>query len=577
MRTFLAGVALCAIAAGQARVEGRVVSTTGEPVRKATVRLSVGGQPNTIYVETSGPDGRFLFENVVPGRYTASAQRPGYSLAGSPPAAFMLAGGETKRDLEIQMTPMAVVSGTVTDLDGDPVAGVQVQIMRRAWTQGRMRLQPAVSINTDDRGQFRSISLIPGRYFVLATDPASRQIGTNPNEIRGRSALEANLPTFHPGSADSRGAILVDARGGAEASNVNIRMRRGRTYSARGVVVDENGAGAQVQVMLYQKSEEGAAANTSVAARPGTGIFEFRGLTPGDYTLVARSTQQRGDTVAVRLPAGGAPPPPPPPPSATLTGRLDFSVGGADVEGLSIRVTPGGEIKGRVKLDGDGDLGVFLQTASVNAPRAVRASPDGMSTAVTQGGPAQPMPSVVLSSEEGTSTRSSVAADGTFRAVNLASSKYVVSIAPLTPGAYIKSVRWGSQDIGNALLDLTAGTAGSLEIVVSAKGAQINGVIEPGTAVTVWPAVRVATDPQGGVRNLRSSAQGTFTLNGLAPGEYYVAAWEEVSQDLSRIPDFLDLFRSAAVKVKVAEGESVSPEPKLISRETTEKAVEQFR
>jgi hypothetical protein len=433
-----------------------------------------------------------------------------------------------------------------------------------------MRLQNILSMPTDDRGQFRSINLAPGRYFVMATAPAARMIGTNPNEIRGRSALEVNLPTFHPGSTDSRGAVLVNAKSGTEASNVDIRMRRGRTYSARGVIADENGAGAQVQVMLYQKSEEGAAANTSVAARPGTGIFEFRGLTPGDYTLVARSTQQR---------AAGAPPPPPPPvPTATLTGRLDFSVGGADVEGLSIRLTQGVEIAGRVKLDGNGDLTVFLQTASANAPRVVRVSPDGISTTVAPVAPIQrPMPSVLLSSEEGTSTRAAVAEDGNFRTPNLAASKYMVSIAPLAPGAYIRSVRWGSQDIGNALLDLTAGNAGTLEIVVSSKGAALNGVALPGNMVTVWPAVRIVTDPQGGVRNLRSSAEGIFTLNGLAPGEYYVAAWEEVSQDLSRIPDFLDLFRSAAVKVKVAEGETMTVEPKLISRETTEKAVEEFR
>jgi len=35
-------------------------------------------------------------------------------------------------------------------------------------------------------------------------------------------------------------------------------MRRGRTYTARGVTVDESGAPVQAQVTMYQKSMKGS-------------------------------------------------------------------------------------------------------------------------------------------------------------------------------------------------------------------------------------------------------------------------------------------------------------------------------
>ena len=177
MRTLLAVLAFGAVAAAQARVEGRVMSTNGEPVRKATVRLG-GGQPTVTYVEVSGADGRFVFENVAPARYLVTAQKAGYApLASGTVPGFVLAGGESKRDVEIRLTPNSVVTGVVTDFDGDPVSNVQIQLMRRAYTQGRMRLQAASAGSTDDRGRFRVTGVAPGRYYVLANDQAARNVG----------------------------------------------------------------------------------------------------------------------------------------------------------------------------------------------------------------------------------------------------------------------------------------------------------------------------------------------------------------------------------------------------------------
>src|SRR5437899_1519977 len=77
------------------RVDGRVISLNGEAVRKATVRLQPGGglqfvgpgglqgnpqnnQPPSTYSETSDDSGKFVFEDVVPGRYTLTSEKAGF-------------------------------------------------------------------------------------------------------------------------------------------------------------------------------------------------------------------------------------------------------------------------------------------------------------------------------------------------------------------------------------------------------------------------------------------------------------------------------------------------------------------
>lgn len=593
MRVCLAFLALSCVAAAQtpARVEGRVVSTTGEPIRKATVRLILTGQPSRAFIEMSGPDGHFLFENLTAGRYALTSQKPGYSPSATPAAnvAITLAAGENRRNLEITLTPLAVVTGRITDADGDPVSNARVQLFRRAYVRGKMVVQMAMAAQSDDRGEYRLINVAPGRYYVGAGETP---IGVNPNEVRGPSALESSLPTYHPGSANTSGALLVIAKAGIETSNVDVRLQRGRTRAVRGTVVDENGAPVQAQVSLYQKNDGGAQVTSQAAVRPPNGTFEFRGLAPGDYTLLARSTPA-SPSPAVKIEAfsGVASPvavsTPSPANAPVSAARMDINIGGSDIDGLSIRLGKGVEVKGRLRLDGDGDLTLFLRSAAANAPQR-----DGVAAvAVPTAAPAitisqpvstqRPSTAIVLQSDESTSSRSAVAEDGTFTIPNLTPSRYTISVAPLAPGSYVKSIRWGSQDVTNAFLDLTAGgSAGTLEILVSPKGAQVSGNVTGNTAgstVLMWPSTPAAADPQGGIRTFRPETDGSFQAKGLPPGEYYVAAWTDIPADLGRIPDFLDLFRPSATKLKIAEGEAVSIEVKTISADTVQKAVEQFR
>ena len=61
------------------------------------------------------------------------------------------------------------------------------------------------------------------------------------------------------------------------------------------------------------------------------------------------------------------------------------------------------------------------------------------------------------------------------------------------------------------------------------------------------------TDPSGG-----------FQFKGLAPGDYYVAAWEDLDLGLVQSVDFLSHFTSEATAVTLSESSHESRDVKLV-------------
>ncbi|HEX5431625.1 MAG TPA: hypothetical protein VFW83_06645, partial [Bryobacteraceae bacterium] len=98
-----------------------------------------------------------------------------------------------------------------------------------------------------------------------------------------------------------------------------------------------------------------------------------------------------------------------------------------------------------------------------------------------------PMP---LSSGAG---RTEIKQDGNFVLHNLMPAAYRVNVAGLPPGTYIKSIRYGNQDITKSALDLSSGEGGSLDILLSPKAADVSGTVRdsegkalPGVRAALW-------------------------------------------------------------------------------------------
>ena len=213
------------------RVEGTILSLNGDLVRKATVRLQGSaaqpGQPPNNYSESTDSGGRFVFEDVAPGRYLLSAEKPGFILARygarsntSPGTQLNLTAGMEMKDLAMKMTPQGVIAGKVLDQDGDPVVSAQVQAMRYTYARGRKQLQPAGGGATNDLGEYRIGSLAPGRYYVSATDRRPTQFGTQERPGRAGAVQEGTITTYYPNGADASNAVAVDVTAGGEMRGI---------------------------------------------------------------------------------------------------------------------------------------------------------------------------------------------------------------------------------------------------------------------------------------------------------------------------------------------------------------------
>lgn len=540
MRWFPLALVLCAsFASAQSdagqnaiRVEGTTLSVNGYLVPKATVGLQgTGGQPGqppVSYIETTDNEGKFVFEDVAPGRYMLSAVKPGFITTRygarsntSPGTQFNLTAGMELKDLVVKMTPQGVIAGKVMDQDGDPVV-TQVQAWRNTYLRGRKQLVPAGSGIVNNRGEYRLSNLAPGRYYISASD--RRVVSSITAERAGRSGgvQEGNITTYYPNGTDASTAAPVDVAAGGEIRGIDIRLLRAKVYTVRGKAASASGVPAQVLVAFVRK-EEGSAGlpvtlngGSITQLRPG-GSFEFRNIVPGTYVLQVVQADANGNA------------------PANLTGRVEVTVADANIDNLVLPLGPGPEITGTVRLE-DGDIATLAPLLRFT-----------LSLTETEGVPIG-------------SPNAQVKDDGTFRFNVVGTRKYVLNAISLPSGTYLKSARFGGQDVTHSPFDTTSGAGGTLDIVLSSKAADVSGSVQnkrgealAGVIVTLWPKTPDAT-LTGGARQAFTDQNGGFEFKGLAPGDYYVAAWEELESGLATSTDFLTHFTSDASAIKLAEG-----------------------
>ena len=598
------------------RVEGRVISLNGEVVRKATVRLqpafgpqfagppAPGTQSNQIpstYSESSDEAGKFAFENVAPGRYTLTSEKTGFVTQRygarsdtSPGTPLVLEVGNELKDVAIQMTPQAVIAGRVTDQDGDPVANIGVSVFRYGYSNGRRTLTPGGGpaaggrggpigpggpggTVTDDQGNFRIGNLSPGRYYVSA-DPrgGSGMIGPVQDQP-GRAAATpkaTDVTTFYPNALDAKSAAPVDVGAGGEIRGIDLRLRKEKTYSIRGKAVDTTIGGpavsAYVLVVPPDATTVGPATLSNMTRTSADGSFEIRNLLPGTHVIqgsagatLTISSGSGGGLMMLRMAAGPAGV------ESSATGRMEVTISDSDVTGAVLQLTGGAEIAGTIRME-DGDLKDWLQ------PPPQSSQPQGPAGLPPLPGPGTK--SVRFATSEGISVSAPNApfnTDGTFLVKGVTPGKYFVTIGGLPQGSYVKSMRFGGQDVTRAPLDLTSGGGGSLEVVLSPKAADITGVVlndknEPvqGVPVTLWPKIADRSNSTNGIKSANTDQNGSFKISALAPGDYYVAAWDDIPEaGLAQNPDFLAQFSSDDTAVKLAESGHQNASVKFFTRE----------
>lgn len=561
-------LALCPAQAPQTgSVAGQVLSLTGEPLRKATLRLQgqfvppagatgagaviSAAQLPPVYSVESDASGNFIFEAVPAGRYTLYAERNGYvrqnySTGTGPAGANVLStinvsAGQSVTGIAMKMTPQALIAGKVTDEDGDPFPNTRVTVGRWNYAGGRKQLVPAGSATSGPDGTFIIGNLAAGRYYLSVVDQAA-MVNAGRRALPGKPGApeEAYVTTYYPSVTDLTAATALEITAGAEMRGLDVRMRKARVFHISGKLIDATTGAAppNANVSLVQKDSSDLNLFRPNSVVRG-GEFEFNHLLPGSYILQV-------NPFSVRTADGTTT-------TTALVARQVVNLGNDNIDNLVLQAGPGAEVTGKITTEGSA-----AQQPGQQAPAPA----------------ALARPRVILNVMEGLNSSANAESkdDGTFVLHNLAPATYRVNVVPVPPGTYVKSIRFGGLDITKTTLDLTSGSGGTLDVVLSANAADVTGTLHgqdgqpvQGASVTIW-----SPDMPDFNRTNLTDQNGTFRFFSLAPGTYHVAAWEQIDPGMASIPEFRSKFDSQAGTVKLSENSHETVEAPLIRRDAIE-------
>lgn len=312
-------------------ITGRVVADDGGGVANVIVSLyAVGQLSGGLRTTATDENGKFRFSGLDQNEYAitvsysrgymqtppseAERQRPRYYHIGD--------------DVTVTMTRGGVITGRVTNANGEPVIAVAVTAVRVRDAQGAPARggYPSRPRFTNDRGVYRIYGLTPGTYVVAAN--------RRDNNFRPSPApYDDELPAYHPAATTRADAVEIKVSAGVEITGVDIRYGGGRGHTLSGVVSGGKGLVTRPSVNVQLFGAQGESTVNSTYIRPGDDDrgFAFYGLPDGEYIVTARSA---GDDQGL----------------AAAPARITLS--GADVAGIELKLDPLGSVSGHIVIDG---------------------------------------------------------------------------------------------------------------------------------------------------------------------------------------------------------------------------------
>jgi hypothetical protein len=291
--------------------------------------------------------------------------------------------------------------------------------------------------------------------------------------------------------------------------------------------------------------------SVAVAARPN-GEFEIRNVPPGSYDLIPYYMAPVPPPTAPTAP--GAAPPLAPTPGQVVPafsrrysiGRARVDVRNADVDGITVDIERGTEIRGKVTTRGTAAIPVDKIKINLHSQDTM---PEAFATIVGA---------------------ISVDSNGDFAAPDLPRAKYSLQITGLPESAFVADIRHGGTTIFDAGLVVGTPPGATLEILVDSNGATIEGSVLGSDRKPFSNATVVLVPPTSHRQNamMYKSAQtdekGRFTMNGVPPGEYTIFAWESVPPTAWMNAEFLAKYQGHGQPIVVTASTRLEAQPELI-------------
>jgi hypothetical protein len=546
------------------------------PLRRAIVTLNASD--GTVAKTTITDDaGRFSFGSLPAGRYSVVATKAAYVTTyyggkrpGRAPAVpIPLADGQSLRNVTLKMMRGGVITGRVSDPSGQalPMASVVVYEVRTISTGERIAASASGRPTyADERGIYRIYGLPPGDYVVSAMPVSSGGMGAGVRatsaadlqrammaigEVRaGAPATPAVAPppppavpmlgyaaVYYPGTVEFASATAIAIGAGETFGDVDFPLPMVRMTNVSGKVVTADGRPLGETMVTISLPGPFGGSNSGYGVSRATGAFDFRNITPGQYSMLARS---------VISATGGVP-------TTTLWAAMDLSLDGRDANELTVTLQPGSTVSGRVVFAGSG--------ATPPEMSRVRVSLESDSPAIRSFG--------------FSIAAVTPAADGSFTFSAVGPSKYRLTATIQSAGASgwtVKSSVMNGQDAELPVEIRLGEPVTNAVVTMTDKSSELSGVFRDanGAPTTDYAVAVFSTDRRHWTRGsrrvvgpLRPGADGRFVVRDLPAGEYFLAAAMDI--DANELFNFsvLEDLASKAMRITLAEGEKRSQDVKI--------------
>jgi hypothetical protein len=302
-----------------------------------------------------------------------------------------------------------------------------------------------------------------------------------------------------------------------------IRLQKVDTVRVRGKIVGAGSGGPAVARL----SPKGVTDSTLAYWQGGgastvgqDGSFEIKGVTPGSYLLSAGFMAGEDFHVATAF----------------------VEVGGQHIDGLILQPVPALELAGAVEVANNATAKLNNVQIGLEPVEYV-----GITTMLVP-------PGYVTTIAPPTTVRE----DGRFTLKIVPPNRYRVQVRSLPEGSYVKSIRFGGQEATEEVIDLTDGVSGSLRVTLSLAGAQVDGVVQGADDKPVSGATVVlapSSQTYSLFKETWTGEDGSYSIKGIAPGEYGILAWDDIEPGAYQDPEVLKRYGGNAERLALKEGD----------------------
>jgi hypothetical protein len=360
------------------------------------------------------------------------------------------------------------------------------------------------------------------------------------------------VTTLYPGATDPAKAVPIVLHEGEDLAGMDIQMRSLQGAKISGRVTNtlppgpapggRGGSRPLIAVVGLAPRDKSALApdtiggGAGVTANADDGAFEIPNVLPGIYDLFARLPIANG--------WGGLAPPE----RATTPlafGKTTVDVRGGNVDGVTVLVHPGVDVKGRIIVDGQPPAAGKVRISFFPDDSATRVNETQIFNVFGQIAVYLPV----------------IAADGSFAIPFVPEGHYRFQVTITEPGnAYLADIRQAGISVYDNGLTVGKEAVNAIEASINTNGGSIEGNVVgadrkpvPRTTVVLVPAMSRRQNPAL-YRTIQTDAQGHFVLAGIAPGSWKLFAWESVQPSAYQNEEFLRKYEERGTSVTVPAG-----------------------